>query len=171
MNGRTRSAAAAWWRVLAVLAVVGVFGIQDVQAQPGRFQKDPVTSKSAGPADPALIEDLVIANRMIVDKDVIRIRGHLSVRHNLDPNRFLMSRSMAPGLVTADDIMEFDIDGNAIDHRGREIFSERYIHSEIYRARPDVSASRRACAARAIPGRSFRSGRRRWRRHCRGKRA
>jgi HCOMODA/2-hydroxy-3-carboxy-muconic semialdehyde decarboxylase len=120
------------------VAVVGVFGIQDAQAQPGRYQKDPVTSASAGPADPALIEDLVMANRMIVDKDVIKIRGHLSVRHNLDPNRFLMSRSMAPGLVTAADIMEFDLDGNAIDHQGREIFSERYIHSEIYRARPDV---------------------------------
>ncbi len=51
-----------------------------------------------------------------------------------------MSRSLAPALVTADDIMEFDRDGNAVDGRGRSLFLERFIHSEIYRARPDVMA-------------------------------
>jgi HCOMODA/2-hydroxy-3-carboxy-muconic semialdehyde decarboxylase len=49
-----------------------------------------------------------------------------------------MSRSLAPALVTADDIMEFDLDGNAVDGRGRTVFLERFIHGEIYKARPDV---------------------------------
>jgi HCOMODA/2-hydroxy-3-carboxy-muconic semialdehyde decarboxylase len=49
-----------------------------------------------------------------------------------------MSRSLAPALVTPEDIMEFDLDGNAVDARGRSLFLERFIHAEIYRARPDV---------------------------------
>jgi HCOMODA/2-hydroxy-3-carboxy-muconic semialdehyde decarboxylase len=51
-----------------------------------------------------------------------------------------MSRSLAPALVTANDIMEFDLDGNAVDARGRSVFLERFIHGEIYKARPDVMA-------------------------------
>jgi HCOMODA/2-hydroxy-3-carboxy-muconic semialdehyde decarboxylase len=129
------------WRFgVAALVSAGIMAIDLVHAQNSRFQTAPVTSKSAGPPDPALLEDLVVANRLVVDMGVMEIRGHVSVRHNGDPNRFLISRSMAPELVTVADIMEFDLDGNAIDHRGREIFSERYIHSELYRARPDVMA-------------------------------
>ena len=93
---------------------------------------------SAGPVAPQLIEDLIAANRILVDKGVIDIRGHVSVRHPRDANRFLMSRAIAPELVTAGDIIEYDLDGNAADAKGRQSFSERFIHSEIYRARPDV---------------------------------
>jgi ribulose-5-phosphate 4-epimerase/fuculose-1-phosphate aldolase len=64
--------------------------------------------------------------------------GHVSARNPANPNHFLMSRSLAPALVTADDIMEFDLEGNPVDARGRAIFIERFIHSEIYKARPDV---------------------------------
>src|SRR5882757_3382947 len=64
--------------------------------------------------------------------------GHVSARDPSNPNHFLMSRSLAPALVTADDIMAFDLDGNAVDPRGRSVFLERFIHSEIYKARPDV---------------------------------
>jgi HCOMODA/2-hydroxy-3-carboxy-muconic semialdehyde decarboxylase len=66
--------------------------------------------------------------------------GHVSMRHPGHPARFLMSRSLAPQLITADDIMEFDLDCNAIDPRGRSGFIERYLHGEIFRARPDVMA-------------------------------
>ena len=93
---------------------------------------------SAGPVEPSLIEDLIAANRILVDKGVIDIRGHLSVRHPRDANRFLMSRAIAPELVTANDVIEYDLEGRAVDAKGRESFSERFIHSEIYRARPDV---------------------------------
>ncbi len=97
-------------------------------------------AKTAGPADPKLIEDLVAANRILVDKGVIDIRGHVSVRHNLDPTHYLLSRAIAPELVTAGDIMEFNVDSDPVDQKGREIYTERFIHGEIYRLRPDVAS-------------------------------
>jgi HCOMODA/2-hydroxy-3-carboxy-muconic semialdehyde decarboxylase len=90
--------------------------------------------------DAALIEDIVIGSRILADFGVLDGFGHVSARDPKNPNRFLMSRSLAPALVTADDIMEFDLDGNAVDAQGRSVFLERFIHSEIYRARPDVMA-------------------------------
>ena len=90
--------------------------------------------------DPALIEDIVIGSRILADFGVVDGFGHVSARHPANPNRFLMSRSLAPALVAASDIMEFDLDGNAVDARGRAVFLERFIHSEIYKARPDVMA-------------------------------
>lgn len=96
--------------------------------------------ESAGPANPELIEDLVVANRILVRYDVLDGMGHVSVRHDLNPNRFLLSRSRAPVLVTADDILEYDLNGVAVDLHGRPQYSERFIHAEIYKARPDVNA-------------------------------
>ena len=98
------------------------------------------TLTSAGPADAGLIEDLVAAGRILVDQGVLDGFGHVSVRHPKDPTRFLMSRSLAPALVTADDIIEHDLDGNGVDLKGRTLFLERFIHAEVYRARPDVKA-------------------------------
>ena len=95
---------------------------------------------SVGKPDPALIEDLVVANRILVRYGVLDGMGHVSVRHNLDPNRFLLARSRAPELVTADDILEYDLNGEAVDLKGRSQYSERFIHAEIYRARPDVNS-------------------------------
>lgn len=97
-------------------------------------------SSSNGPADPKLIEDLVAANRVLADQGVLDGYGHVSVRHNRDPNRYLMSRSLAPELVTADDILEYDLDSNAVNPMGRALYLERYMHGEIYKARPDVNA-------------------------------
>jgi HCOMODA/2-hydroxy-3-carboxy-muconic semialdehyde decarboxylase len=91
-------------------------------------------------AEAALIEDIVAGSRILADFGVLDGFGHVSARHPTRPNRFLMSRSLAPALVTAADIMEFDLDGNAVDARGRQVFLERFIHSEIYKARPDVMA-------------------------------
>jgi len=119
-------------RFALVMAVTALFGLAGVRAQ---------TATSAGPvpgADAALIEDIVTGSRVLADFGVLDGFGHVSARHPANPNRFLMSRSLAPALVTADDIMEFDLDGNAVDARGRSLFLERFIHSEIYRARPDV---------------------------------
>jgi ribulose-5-phosphate 4-epimerase/fuculose-1-phosphate aldolase len=95
---------------------------------------------SAGPADPKLIEDLVAANRILADQGVVDGYGHVSVRHPADPQRYLMSRSIAPEMVTASDVMEYDLDSNPVDARGRASYLERFIHGEIYRARPDVTA-------------------------------
>jgi ribulose-5-phosphate 4-epimerase/fuculose-1-phosphate aldolase len=88
--------------------------------------------------DAALLEDIVIGSRILADFGVLDGFGHVSARHPANPNHFLMARSLAPALVTADDIMEFDQDGNAVDARGRSVFLERFIHAEIYKARPDV---------------------------------
>jgi ribulose-5-phosphate 4-epimerase/fuculose-1-phosphate aldolase len=95
---------------------------------------------SAGPVDPALVDDLVAANHILVDQGVVDGYGHVSVRHPADPQRYLMSRSIAPELVTAADVMEYDLDSSAVDARGRTGYLERFIHGEIYRARPDVKA-------------------------------
>ena len=90
--------------------------------------------------DRTQIDDLVAANRILSDQGVVDGFGHVSARHQGDATRFLLARSMAPGLVTADDIMEFDLDGNALDPRGRTLYVERFIHSEIYRAHPEIMA-------------------------------
>jgi HCOMODA/2-hydroxy-3-carboxy-muconic semialdehyde decarboxylase len=119
-------------KLALVMALAALFGLAEVRAQTA-------TSVSPVPgADAALIEDIVTGSRVLADFGVLDGFGHVSARHPANPNRFLMSRSLAPALVTADDIMEFDLDGNAVDARGRSLFLERFIHSEIYRARPDV---------------------------------
>src|SRR2546423_5816284 len=102
-------------------------------------------------ADPALIEDLVAANRILYDQGVVDGFGHVSVRHDKNPEHFLLARSMAPGLVTAADIMEFDLDGNAIDPKGRAVYLERFIHSEIYKAHPEVKAVVHSHSPAVIP--------------------
>ena len=86
------------------------------------------TSQTSGrPVDPALIEDLVAANRTLAEEGVLDAYGHVSIRHPSDPNRYLMSRSLAPILVTASDIMEYDLDSNPIDPQGRRSVIERFI--------------------------------------------
>ncbi|HEY5963381.1 MAG TPA: class II aldolase/adducin family protein [Xanthobacteraceae bacterium] len=97
-------------------------------------------STSGGPVDRGVLEDLAASSRILADQGVFDAAGHVSMRHPGHPERFLMSRSLAPQMITADDIMEFDIDSNAIDARGRNGFIERYLHGEIFRVRPDVMA-------------------------------
>jgi len=97
-------------------------------------------STSGGPVDRAVLEDLAAASRILADQGVFDAAGHVSMRHPDHAERFLMSRSLAPQMITADDIMEFDLDCTAIDPRGRNGFIERYLHGEIFKARPDVMA-------------------------------
>ena len=106
---------------------------------------------SAGPVSPKLVEDLVAANRILVDQGVLDGYGHVSLRHDHDPNRYLMSRSLAPEMVTAGDILEYDLDSSAIDARGRSLYLERFIHGEVYRARPDVKAVVHSHSPSVIP--------------------
>src|ERR1700693_1924938 len=119
----------ATWRMLwAVCAGLSVL--------PQAHTQTPAVPPSG--SDAALIEDIVIGSRILAEFGVLDGFGHVSARDPNNPNHFLMSRSLAPALVTADDLMEFDLDGNAVDARGRTVFLERFIHSEIYKARPDV---------------------------------
>jgi len=91
-------------------------------------------------ADQTQIADLVAANRILSDQGVVDGFGHVSARHEADATRFLLARSMAPGLVTAEDILEFTLDGSALDPRDRTLYVERFIHSEIYKAHPEIKA-------------------------------
>ncbi len=104
---------------------------------PAAAQNAPAT-RVAG-VDAAAVEDLVVANRILAERGIIDAYGHVSVRHPTNPNRYLMARALAPALVTAADVMEFDLDSNPLDRRGRSMFSERYIHGEVYKLRPDVN--------------------------------
>jgi ribulose-5-phosphate 4-epimerase/fuculose-1-phosphate aldolase len=88
----------------------------------------------------AVIDDLVAGNRILYNEDVVDGFGHLSARDPRDPDRFLLSRARAPGLVEAADIMVFGMDGEPVKADGRSVYSERFIHSEIYKARPDVNS-------------------------------
>ncbi|MCA3236949.1 MAG: class II aldolase/adducin family protein [Curvibacter sp.] len=102
-------------------------------------------------ASPALIDDLVIANHILVNEGVLDGFGHISVRHDSEPGLFLIARSMAPGLVQAADILACDLDGDVHDAQGRRTYVERFIHSEIYRARPDVMAVIHSHSPAVIP--------------------
>jgi ribulose-5-phosphate 4-epimerase/fuculose-1-phosphate aldolase len=101
--------------------------------------------------DAELIGDLVAANRILAAEGVLDGFGHVSARHDKGPGRFLLARSMAPALVTADDVMEFDLDSNPIDGRGRTAYLERFIHGEIYRAHPTVQAVVHSHSPAVIP--------------------
>lgn len=87
-----------------------------------------------------MVEDLVAANRILAGHGVLDAYGHVSVRDEQAPDHYLMSRSLAPELVTVDDVLEHDLDGGAPAARGRTLYLERFIHNEIYRSRPDVGA-------------------------------
>ena len=86
----------------------------------------------------SLLEDLVAANRILAEHGVIDAYGHVSLRSPKDPQRFFLARAIAPETVQVEDILEYDLDGNPFEARGMASVSERFIHSEIYRARPDV---------------------------------
>ena len=96
--------------------------------------------RAADPADASLIEDLAAAYRILAAEGIVDAYGHVSVRHNRDPNRYLMARSLAPALVTSADIVEFDLDSRPVEGNTSTPVVERYIHGEIYKARPDVMA-------------------------------
>ena len=86
----------------------------------------------------ALARELVTANHILAREGVTDALGHISVRHPDRPDRFFLSCSRSPELVKLDDIMEYDLDCNPIDQRGRTMYFERPIHGAIYQVRPDV---------------------------------
>ncbi len=86
------------------------------------------------------LRDLVIANRILAREGVVDAFGHISVRHPDNPERYFLSRSRAPELITLDDIMEFTLEGEPIDARGRMPYGERFIHGAILEARSEVNS-------------------------------
>ena len=107
--------------------------------------------KSGGAVAPELIEHLAAASRILVAQGVVDGFGHVSMRHPSAPDRYLMSRSIAPALVTTADIIEYDLDSDPCNANGRTSFIERFIHGEIFRARPDVMSIVHSHSPSVIP--------------------
>jgi ribulose-5-phosphate 4-epimerase/fuculose-1-phosphate aldolase len=102
-----------------------------------------MTVSEAAPAllpDRAILHELATANRILFHQRVVDAFGHASMRHPDRPDHFLLARNMAPAGVDPDDIMLFDPDSEPVGTDSRRVYLERYIHGEIYRARPDVMA-------------------------------
>jgi ribulose-5-phosphate 4-epimerase/fuculose-1-phosphate aldolase len=99
-----------------------------------------------------MTEDLVAANRILVKEGVLDAYGHVSIRHPERRERYLLSRNLAPALTTAADIVEYDLDSNPIGAPANFThFFERFIHGEVYRARPDVNAVVHSHSPTVIP--------------------
>ena len=98
-----------------------------------------------------ILDDLVAANRILAHYGVLDGFGHVSARHPEHPDRFLLSRSLAPELVTAADIMTFGPDSEPVGRDDRQPYLERYIHGEIFRARPEVMAVVHSHSPSVIP--------------------
>jgi HCOMODA/2-hydroxy-3-carboxy-muconic semialdehyde decarboxylase len=144
--------------VVGAVLAVALFGAASAHAQaPAASAPAPVArpaapearpaAPDARPAPPAVpearakaIADVVAANHILADQGVVDGYGHVSIRDPLDPTKFLLARSTAPELVTAADVYLHDLDGNATTPTGVKLYSERFIHAEIYRARPEVNA-------------------------------
>ena len=98
-----------------------------------------------------ILKDLVAANRILAAQGVVDAFGHVSARHPQKHDRFLLSRAKSPELVEADDIMEFTLDGTAVDSRGRKGYLERFIHGGLYEARPDIQSVVHSHSRSVIP--------------------
>lgn len=133
---------------LAAITAFGIVFAAGTAARPASAQA-PLTS--GGPVSPALLEDLAAAYRILAMEGVIDAYGHVSIRHPGNPRRFLMSRSLGPALVTPADILEYDLDSTPVNPQGRNSVLERFIHGEIYRARPDVMVVVHSHAPSVIP--------------------
>ena len=92
------------------------------------------------PGRQALIDELVVANHILANEGVLDGYGHVSVRNPANPSRYFLARAGAPALVTAADITEYDLDSQAVSNTSATGYIERFIHGEIYKARPDVMA-------------------------------
>ncbi|MGY8814141.1 MAG: class II aldolase/adducin family protein [Gammaproteobacteria bacterium] len=98
-----------------------------------------------------VINDLVIANRILAKEEVVDAYGHISIRNPDNPNTFFLARSLAPELVTKNDIVELDLDGNPVNDEKRSLYLERFIHAAILKARPDVLSTVHAHAEDILP--------------------
>jgi ribulose-5-phosphate 4-epimerase/fuculose-1-phosphate aldolase len=97
------------------------------------------------------LNDLVIANRILANENVVDAYGHVSVRHPENPKHYFLARSLAPNLVTKEDFIEFDLEGNVVNGDKRPPYLERFIHGAIMEARPEINAVIHAHAEETLP--------------------
>jgi HCOMODA/2-hydroxy-3-carboxy-muconic semialdehyde decarboxylase len=110
-----------------------------------------ISAQTPAPNPLAVIDDLVTANRILANEGILDGYGHVSVRSPANPNHYFLARAVAPGLATTADIVEYDLDSNAVNGPTTGAYLERFIHGEIYRARPDVMAVVHCHCAELIP--------------------
>ena len=99
----------------------------------------------------ALVDELVLANRILANEGVLDAYGHVSVRSDRNAAHYFLARAVAAGLVTAADVIEYDLDSNPVVASDATGFTERFIHGEIYRTRPDVQAIVHTHAPELVP--------------------
>jgi ribulose-5-phosphate 4-epimerase/fuculose-1-phosphate aldolase len=118
----------------AAVAVVALWpALVSAQAIPSQ-----TTASPAPPTMLQIVDDLIVANKILSNEGIVDGLGHISVRSIERPDRFLMGRDLAPSLQTAADLIEYDLDGKAVSPTAPVGVSERFIHAAIYKARPDV---------------------------------
>ena len=103
------------------------------------------------PAVKAAVEELVVANHILYDQNAVDGYGHISVRNPANPNTFFLARSVAPSVVKVEDIMEFDMNGKALNSDTRVAYGERFIHSGILKNRPDINSVIHGHASPILP--------------------
>jgi ribulose-5-phosphate 4-epimerase/fuculose-1-phosphate aldolase len=118
-------------RIVHVVAVALLIGIGESAVQ----SQTPTPSSRQ-----AVIDELVIANHILANENVLDGYGHVSIRSPQNRDHYFLARAGAPALVTAADIVEYDFDSKPVDGSTAAGYQERFIHGEIYRARPDVMA-------------------------------
>jgi ribulose-5-phosphate 4-epimerase/fuculose-1-phosphate aldolase len=131
-----------WCSTLIALGTVFVWGCAS-EPRTGETQQAAETQQTAPAAHPeqALLEDLVLANRMLArEADILDIQGHVTARSRVNPNHYYIARFLSPGGVTTSDFIENDLDSNSVNGPRNDQAREIYLHGEIYKARPDVMA-------------------------------
>ncbi|NOT24719.1 MAG: class II aldolase/adducin family protein [Acidobacteria bacterium] len=138
--------------IAALSAIPGAMAFPTVSSAQGRGGGAPRAAAAPGVApDPQVISDLVAANHILVRKGIIEVQGHISVRHDRDPKRYFLARGISPEIVNTADIMEFDLDSNAIDPTKGQPYLERFIHGEIFKARPEIMSVVHAHTRSVLP--------------------
>lgn len=112
---------------------------------------DTSSSQHADQVIEAALTDLFLANRILARENVIDDFGHVSIRNPLNPERYFISRSRSPEVVTRSDLLEFTLDGELVTDDPRRVYAERHIHGAIYKDRPDVNAVTHHHARSIIP--------------------
>lgn len=128
-------------KLARLFSYFAVLAATSANAQPA--SGDPDTQRKA---------DLFVAYKILVNEGILDSFGHISVRSAKDPNVFFMPRAMPPALVSLDDLLEVRVsDSQPVDPKGRRVNGERYIHGEIYKARPDVMSVIHSHSQAVIP--------------------
>lgn len=103
------------------------------------------------PAPRDLLHKLVLAHRILVKEGVLDAFGHASVRDPARLDVFWLGRAVPPIRTDVGALLAFDLDGAPVEPTDAALFSERFIHCEIYRARPDVHSICHHHAAALMP--------------------